>query len=407
MRCGLALLELGKTARRRSRVAAHGHAGFNVRVGVHTGGVLLGGGVDADGSIRGIAVNIAARMEQTAPAGALRISHDTYAQVRGLFDVEAQEPLAVKGVDQPIVRATWCTRAKPRTFRIGTRGIEGVATQMIGRDAELETLQAAFKRLFAERQLARRRPSSPMPASARAGCLYEFEAWSEAAARELLSSSAAAPRRRPGPALRPAARHPRLAAADRRRRQPRGRAPEDGGRASMPLFLHDDGPDLAEGHAHLLGHLIGIDWRDSRHVRGILDDPKQIRNRALPRRGAAVPPRRAQADGTPGRPAARRPALGRRREPGLPELSGRGEPRRAAAAAVPHSADAVRAAHATGAARKAATSASTCAARTRTAAGCWPASCSRSCPKFPPRCANSSPSAPKATPSTWKSWCRC
>jgi class 3 adenylate cyclase len=38
-------------------------------------------------------VNIAARMEQTAPAGALRISHDTYRAVRGTFDVEAQEPL--------------------------------------------------------------------------------------------------------------------------------------------------------------------------------------------------------------------------------------------------------------------------------------------------------------------------
>ena len=51
---------------------------------------MLGGGVDADGSIRGIAVNIAAHMWHTAPAGALRISHDTYAQVRGLFKVDAQ-----------------------------------------------------------------------------------------------------------------------------------------------------------------------------------------------------------------------------------------------------------------------------------------------------------------------------
>ncbi len=49
----------------------------------------------------------------------------------------------------------------------------------------------------------------------------------------------------------------------------------------VPLFVHDDGPDLAEGHAHLLGHLIGIDWKDSRHLKGILDDPKQIRNRAF------------------------------------------------------------------------------------------------------------------------------
>jgi class 3 adenylate cyclase len=63
----------------------HGHAGSDVRVGIHTGPVLLGGGVDEEGSIRGMAVNIAARMEQTAPAGTLRISHDTWMLVRGLF----------------------------------------------------------------------------------------------------------------------------------------------------------------------------------------------------------------------------------------------------------------------------------------------------------------------------------
>jgi class 3 adenylate cyclase len=77
VRAGLALLaagqELGELVRRQ-----HGYDDFNVRVGVHTGGVLLGGGVDAQDNIRGQAVNIAARMEQTAPPGGLRISHDTY-----------------------------------------------------------------------------------------------------------------------------------------------------------------------------------------------------------------------------------------------------------------------------------------------------------------------------------------
>jgi len=32
-----------------------------LRVGLHTGGVTLGGGVDGDGTIRGITVNLAAR----------------------------------------------------------------------------------------------------------------------------------------------------------------------------------------------------------------------------------------------------------------------------------------------------------------------------------------------------------
>jgi hypothetical protein len=64
-----------------------------------------------------------------------------------------QEPLAVKGVDTP-VQSYLVRRPKPRQFRIGTCGIEGVATRMIGRDAELELLQTAFKRLWLERKLA-------------------------------------------------------------------------------------------------------------------------------------------------------------------------------------------------------------------------------------------------------------
>ena len=82
--------------------ACHGQDVFSVRVGIHTGPVLLGGGVDAQGSVRGIAVNIAARMEQTAPAGGLRISHTTYRHVRGLFDVAEEPPILLKGISDPL-----------------------------------------------------------------------------------------------------------------------------------------------------------------------------------------------------------------------------------------------------------------------------------------------------------------
>jgi class 3 adenylate cyclase/tetratricopeptide (TPR) repeat protein len=275
--CGLALLELGRQLGAEVE-SAHGHADFNVRVGVHTGAVLLGGGVDADGSIRGIAVNIAARMEQTAPAGALRISHDTYAQVRGLFDVEAQPPLAVKGVDVPI-QSYLVTRAKPRNFRIGTRGIEGVITKMIGRDAELEQLQAALKRVFETRTLA----AVTVVADAGIGksrLLYEFEAWSEERPESFFLFRGRATPQTGTQAfglLRDILAW-RFQIHDDDSVEAARQKMEDG---IVPLFLHDDGPDLAEAHAHLLGHLIGIEWKGSRHIRGILDDPKQIRNRAF------------------------------------------------------------------------------------------------------------------------------
>lgn len=275
--CGLALLTLGRELGREV-AAAHGHAGFDVRVGIHTGGVLLGAGVDAEGSIRGAAVNIAARMEQAAPPGGLRISQDTYSQVRGLFEVEVQPPLAVKGVDAPVasvlVRGT-----KQRRFRIGTRGIEGVATRMVGREVELARLQAAFGRLCAGQRLA------VVSVEAEAGVgksrlRHEFGAWAEARPERFLLFRG---RATPGTAAQPYGLLRdilawRLHIADDDTLEAARRKLEA---ALVPLFVHDDGPELAEAHAHLLGHLVGIDARDSRHLRGILDDPRQIRSRAF------------------------------------------------------------------------------------------------------------------------------
>lgn len=275
--CGLSLLALGRTLGAEV-LAAHGHPGFNVRVGLHTGAVLLGGGVDADGSIRGIAVNIAARMEQTAPPGALRISHDTYTQVRGMFEVEAQPTMVVKGVDTPV--QSWLVlRAKPRSFRIGARGIEGVATRMIGREDELQVLQAAFHRVFRQRSLQ----AVTVVAEAGVGksrLLYEFEAWSDARPETfMLFRGRATPQTgtRAFGLLRDILAW-RFQIGDDDSVEAARRKLEDG---ITPLFLSDDGPELAEAHAHLLGHLIGIDWRDSRHIRGIVDDARQVRSRAF------------------------------------------------------------------------------------------------------------------------------
>jgi hypothetical protein len=39
--------------------------------------------------------------------------------------------------------------------------------------------------------------------------------------------------------------------------------------AVVPLFKADEGDDMAQGHAHLLGHLIGLDYAESRHVKSI------------------------------------------------------------------------------------------------------------------------------------------
>ncbi len=277
LHCGLALLRegqrLGDEVRQR-----HGHEGFNLRLGAHTGGVLLGGGVDAEGSIRGIAVHIAARMEQTAPAGALRISHDTYRLVHGGFDCDAQEPIAVKGVDEPIV--TYLVR-RPAARRFGStgRGIDGVETRMIGREAELATLQQAVEQLYAQREFIELAVVGDAGVG-KSRLLHEFEHWARA--------------RRPPPLFLRGRCHPQT------QHQPYGLMRDivarwlkigDGDSAAsarekiesgiVPMF--DGGADAAMGyaHAHLLGHLIGLDFSGSPHIAGIKDDARQSHLRAF------------------------------------------------------------------------------------------------------------------------------
>ncbi|MFM2059220.1 MAG: hypothetical protein RLY71_3605 [Pseudomonadota bacterium] len=115
---------------------------FAVRVGIHSGEVLLGGGVDGDGTIRGQTVNLAARMEQHAPVAGLRISQDTWRLVRGRFVVEESPPLLVKGQAEPmqtyLVRGTAFDRAQV------LRGVDGVASALVGRQAELAQLATAL-----------------------------------------------------------------------------------------------------------------------------------------------------------------------------------------------------------------------------------------------------------------------
>jgi class 3 adenylate cyclase len=116
---------------------------FQVRVGINTGMVAAGGETEAEDTVMGRAVNLAARLESAAPPGGLLISHHTYRHVRGVFDVEPQGPIQAKGFDRP-VEVYLVRSAKPRAFHVLTRGVEGVETRMVGRETELKYLQDAL-----------------------------------------------------------------------------------------------------------------------------------------------------------------------------------------------------------------------------------------------------------------------
>lgn len=274
---GLALLEEG-LRQRQLALERYGLADFGVRAGAHTGIVLLGGGLDGEANIRGLNVNIAARMEQTAPNGALRISQATYHHVRAGFDVVAQPLLQIRGLAAPM--QTYLVMARrPRRFHLAGRGVEGVKTCMIGRQSELRQLQDAFRNLYLQPRLC------VLSVTAQAGVgksrlLYEFESWvgAQVLPCQLLRGRAhALTRSQPYGLLRDLlARHLRIDDSDSMTCA-KGKF-EHG---VVPWLVSEDGLQVAQAQAHLLGYLIGLDFSDSPHVSAIRDDGQQIRERAF------------------------------------------------------------------------------------------------------------------------------
>ena len=126
-----------------------------LRAGIHSGLVVvgeLGEAAHKEFTASGDAMNLAARLQSAAPPGGTLISHDTYRYVRGVFDVTPRPPLTVKGKSEPL-QTYLVRRAKPRPFRNVTRGVAGVETRTVGREAEMQALQAAYQQAYDQHSL--------------------------------------------------------------------------------------------------------------------------------------------------------------------------------------------------------------------------------------------------------------
>ena len=248
---------------------------FKVRIGIDTGLAALGGQTEGENTVKGRVVNLAVRIENAAPPGGLLISHNTFRHVRGVFNVDPQEPISAKGFPES-VPVYLVRELKPRAFRVQTRGVEGVETRMVGRDTEIKYLQDALLTAIEEGE------GQVVTISGEAGVgksrlLYEFDNWIELLpppeVRFFQGSGRQEAQGQPYSLLRDLFAF-RFQIVDGDTGEQARRKIEKG---FCEVFGTEDDDFM---RAHILGQLLGFDFSASPHLKGVLNDPEQLRNRA-------------------------------------------------------------------------------------------------------------------------------
>ncbi|MBL7183608.1 MAG: AAA family ATPase, partial [Anaerolineae bacterium] len=146
-----AALEIVEGARRYAArlEEERGISGFNVRVGINTGLVVVGevgSDLRVEYTAMGDAVNLAARMESAAEPGTILITEETHKLIAPLFETEALGRIEVKGKAEPV--PVYRVMA-PKVVPSKVRGIVGLESPLVGREAEFAALREAVERLHA------------------------------------------------------------------------------------------------------------------------------------------------------------------------------------------------------------------------------------------------------------------
>ena len=120
---------------------------LRMRVGLNSGEVVvraIGNDLHMDYSAVGETTHLAARMEQLATPGSIRLSAATLRLVEGLVQVTALGPVPVKGLEEPVevFELVGASHLRRRLQAAAARGL----TPFVGRQPELEALHQALAR---------------------------------------------------------------------------------------------------------------------------------------------------------------------------------------------------------------------------------------------------------------------
>jgi class 3 adenylate cyclase len=143
VRACYAALRMQESLKRYAHEARREHGvEVQIRIGLNSGEVVvrtIGSDLRMDYTAVGQTTNLAARMEQLAPPGSIRLTADTVSLAEGYVEVKSLGLIPVKGLPEPIelFDLTGVGTAGTRLQAAALRGL----TRFVGRDAEVEHLR--------------------------------------------------------------------------------------------------------------------------------------------------------------------------------------------------------------------------------------------------------------------------
>ena len=119
---------------------------LQLRIGVHSGEVVVGAAREGSSFVTGDTVNVCARLEQNAPPGEILVGERSVALVRAAFEFDEQVRIDAKGKSDGIA----CRRLIRALTLMRPRGVGGLRRSLVGRDTEIELLEATYRRVAHE-----------------------------------------------------------------------------------------------------------------------------------------------------------------------------------------------------------------------------------------------------------------